>query len=114
MRRRNVVAGLAVAGFLPAVAACTSRGSETSSGSSGSTSLVFDKSRYTTATKTVATGSGSRSVTYHRYSAITYCANPVDATYQSLNVSVPVSIDGKAVDATNAPILLDLNIGGYM
>jgi hypothetical protein len=41
-------------------------------------------------------------------------ANPVNATYQSLNVSVPVEIDGKAVDATDAPILLNNGIGGYL
>lgn len=89
--------------------------SASSSGSSGASgSLVFDPKAYTTKTKTVSTSAGDRKVTYHFYSAITYCSKPVDATYQSLNVSVPVSVDGKAVDATNAPILLDLNIGGYM
>ncbi|MFD7608257.1 hypothetical protein ACFWAN_49235 [Streptomyces mirabilis] len=46
--------------------------------------------------------------------AITYVASPVDAKYQSLNVSVPVKIDGKAVDATNAPIVFANAVGGYM
>ncbi|WP_405645493.1 hypothetical protein [Streptomyces sp. NBC_00019] len=32
-------------------------------------------------------------------------AKPVDVLYQSLNVSVPVTVDGTAVDARNAPIL---------
>lgn len=53
-------------------------------------------------------------MTYHFYAAIPYVANPVDKKYQSMNVSVPFQIDGKAVDAANAPILLDLNVGGYM
>jgi hypothetical protein len=37
----------------------------------------------------------------------------VDVRYQALNVSVPVEIDGVAVDASSAPILLDINVGGY-
>ncbi len=45
---------------------------------------------------------------------IPYVANPVDKDYQSLNVSVPVEIDGKAVDAKNAPILFEIGVGGYM
>lgn len=35
-------------------------------------------------------------------------------TYQSLNVSVPVTVDNTTVDASNARILFALNIGGYM
>ncbi|KUN97608.1 hypothetical protein [Streptomyces caeruleatus] len=51
---------------------------------------------------------------YRFYKAITYVRKPVDETYQSLNVSVPVKIDGTAVDATNAPILFANAVGGYM
>ena len=38
----------------------------------------------------------------------------MDETYQSLTVSVPVSIDGTSVDATDAPILFYNAIGGYL
>jgi len=76
--------------------------------------LVFDSDAYTVLTTTVATDDGDKDVTYHFYKAITYVANPVDATYQCLNVSVPVAIDGTAVDATRAPILLANSVGGYM
>jgi len=65
-------------------------------------------------TKTVKTSSGEKQVTYHSYMHIPYVANPVDKDYQSLNVSVPVKVDGATVDATNAPILFVIGVGGYM
>jgi acetyl esterase/lipase len=78
-------------------------------------SLAFPKDTYATETKTVTTSDGtSHEVTYHLYSAIPYVAKPVDVTYESLNVEVPVSIDGTAVDASGAPIVLDIPVGGYM
>ncbi|MEV6481331.1 subtype B tannase [Streptomyces sp. NPDC051576] len=83
--------------------------------SSSSDSLVFDPDAYTKLTTTVTdTDDKDHTVVYHFWKAITYVAKPVDATYQSLNVSVPVEIDGKAVDATNAPILFANSVGGYM
>jgi acetyl esterase/lipase len=85
-----------------------------SSSGSASGSLVFDRDNYTTLTTTITTDAGDRAVTYRFYKAITYVAKPVDETYQCLNVSVPVQIDGKAVDATHAPILFSNSVGGYM
>ncbi|MEU0837938.1 subtype B tannase [Streptomyces sp. NPDC005962] len=76
--------------------------------------LVFDEDAYTVLTTTIATDDGDKGVTYHFYKAVTYVTNPVDAKYQCLNVSVPVEIDGKAVDATRAPILFANSVGGYM
>lgn len=77
-------------------------------------SLVFPVEDYTEETTTVTTSEGEVEVTYRFYDAITYVTNPVDADYQSLTVSVPVEIDGVAVDATDAPILFDITVGGYM
>nr|WP_203616101.1 subtype B tannase [Streptomyces sp. SID13726] len=78
-------------------------------------SLVFDPDAFTELTTTVTDTEGTEhSVTYHFWKAITYVSKPVDATYQSLIVSAPVEIDGTAVDASNAPILLANSIGGYM
>ncbi|MDX3494189.1 alpha/beta hydrolase [Streptomyces turgidiscabies] len=88
--------------------------SSSSSSSDASGALVFDKTAYTELTTTITTDAGDRSVTYHFYKAITYVTNPVDEKYQSLNVSVPVEIDGTAVDATDAPILFANSVGGYM
>lgn len=86
-----------------------------SSDSASSDSLVFDPDAYTKLTTTVTDTDGNdHVVTYHFWKAITYLAKPVDEKYQSLNVSVPVEIDGKAVDATDAPILFANSVGGYM
>ena len=77
-------------------------------------SLLFPKDNFTVETKIVKTSTGEKKVTYHSYQHITYVAKPVDKDFQSLNVSVPVEIDGKAIDAKNAPIFFDIAVGGYM
>lgn len=77
-------------------------------------SLAFPVEDYTEQTMTVTTSQGEVEVTYRLYEAITYVADPVDADYQSMNVSVPVAIDGVAVDASEAPILFNITVGGYM
>ncbi|MGW1716140.1 subtype B tannase [Streptomyces sp. NPDC002156] len=118
MKRRTVIGGLGAAVAVPAIATFVNNeamaGSESSSSSASSGALVFDKDAYTELTTTITTDAGDRSVTYHFYKAITYVTNPVDEKYQSLNVSVPVEIDGTAVDATRAPILFANAVGGYM
>jgi hypothetical protein len=76
--------------------------------------LLFPKDKFTVETKTVKTSSGEKKVTYHSYMHIQYVAQPVDKDYQSMNVSVPVQVDGKDVDATDAPILFNIGVGGYM
>ncbi|MBN1790984.1 MAG: alpha/beta hydrolase [Bacteroidales bacterium] len=76
--------------------------------------LVFPGISFTVETKMVKTSEGEKKVTYRAYMHIPYVANPVDKDYQSMNVSVPVEIDGKSVDAENAPIFIDIGVGGYM
>ncbi|MFJ1605554.1 subtype B tannase [Streptomyces sp. NPDC088253] len=108
----GATAGVAVAGGFALSANASSTGSKSSGASD---SLVFDKDAYTELTTTITDADGTdHTVVYHFWKAITYVASPVDAKYQSLNVSVPVKIDGKAVDATNAPIVLANSVGGYM
>ncbi|MEV0638733.1 subtype B tannase [Streptomyces sp. NPDC050619] len=129
VKRRSVVVGIgatagvaAVGGIaLSAQAASETSGTSGSSGASetsgtpSSDALVFDPDAYTELTTTITDAGGTdRAVVYHFWKAITYVANPVDETYQSLNVSVPVKIDGKAVDASDAPIVLANSVGGYM
>lgn len=75
--------------------------------------LVFPVNNYTEQTLAVTTSAGQMNVTYHLYRHIAYVANPVDVNYESLDVGVPVTIDGQDIDATNAPILLVVNAGGY-
>ncbi len=76
--------------------------------------LLFPKDNFTVETKTVRTSGGDKKVTYRSYMHIPYVANPVDVDYESLNVSVPIEIDGIPIDPANAPILLANGVGGYM
>ncbi|UCG88192.1 MAG: Tat pathway signal sequence domain protein [Gemmatimonadota bacterium] len=76
--------------------------------------LLFPKDDYTVETMRVRTSAGERDVTYHSYMHIPYVANPVDKDYQSLNVSVPIQVDGVTIDATKAPVLFNITVGGYM
>jgi hypothetical protein len=76
--------------------------------------LLFFSKNFTVETKTVKVTAGEKKVTYRSYMHIPYVANPVDKDYQSMNVSVPVKVDDVAVDATNAPILFVIGVGGYM
>ncbi|MHC3469259.1 subtype B tannase [Streptomyces sp. 7R007] len=117
VKRRSVVLGIGATAGVAAVGgiALNANASGSSSSSSSSNSLVFDPDAYTKLTTTVTDTNGDdHEVTYHFWKAITYVAKPVDETYQSLNVSVPVEIDGKAVDASDAPILFANSVGGYM
>lgn len=76
--------------------------------------LLFPKDNFVVETRTVKTSGAAKTVTYRSYMHIPYVANPVDKDYQSLNVSVPIKVDDVPVDATNAPILLIIGVGGYM
>jgi hypothetical protein len=76
--------------------------------------LLFPKDNYTVETRTVKTAAGEKRVAYRSYMHILYVANPVDKDYESLNVSVPAKVDDATVDATNAPILFIIGVGGYM
>ncbi|MFJ8107352.1 subtype B tannase [Streptomyces sp. NPDC096132] len=109
----GATAGVAAVGGIALTANASDSASSSSSPSSDS--LAFDPDAYTELTTTVTDTDGDEhTVKYHFWKAITYVANPVDATYQSLVVSAPVEIDGTAVDASDAPILLANSIGGYM
>lgn len=128
VRRRAVLKGIGAGAVSLGLAACSTGGSDgaggaaattagtggTASGAGGPYSLTFDPSAYQELTTTISTGAGDKQVTYRFWRAIPYVANPVDVTYQSLNVSVPVTIDGTAVDATRVPILLANSVGGYL
>lgn len=76
--------------------------------------LLFPKDSFTVETKTVNTTSGEKKITYRSYMHIPYVANAVDKDYQSMNVSVPTEINGKNIDAANAPIYFAIGVGGYM
>lgn len=103
MRRRTMLAALAAA---PLVASACDSQEDKGAESGASDTLRFDPEKFTTETATVTTADGERKITYRQYKGIVYVAKPVDERYQSLNVKVPVEIDGAAVDAGEAPILL--------
>ncbi|CAL9466370.1 hypothetical protein SUDANB145_02738 [Streptomyces sp. enrichment culture] len=120
VKRRSVVMGIgATAGVaaIGGIAISAQAEDKDTTGSQAQTpsELVFDKDDYTEKTETIADADGTdHEVTYRFYAPRAYVTNPDNETYQSLCVSVPVKIDGKAVDASNAPILLVNAIGAYM
>lgn len=76
--------------------------------------LIFPANDYTVETRQVKTSAGVVSVEVRHYDHIVYAANPIDPEYQSMNVDVPVKIDGTEIDVSDAPILLAVRVGGYM
>ncbi len=76
--------------------------------------LLFPTDQFTLETQTVKTSAGEKKVVYRYYQHILYVAKPVDKNYESLDVKVPVSVDGVAIDASHAPILFVVGVGGYM
>jgi hypothetical protein len=76
--------------------------------------LLFPKDKFTVETIIVKTSEGEKKVTYHSYMHIPYVASPVDRDYESLNVSVPIQVNDAVVDASKAPILFVIGVGGYM
>ncbi len=76
--------------------------------------LFFPKDDYTLETLVVKTSDGDKTVMYRAYKHIPYVAKPVDTDYQSLDVSVPIKIDGVTVDTAHAPIFFANHVGGYM
>lgn len=76
--------------------------------------LLFPKDNFSVETRIVKTSAGEKKVTCRLYMHIPYVSNPVDKDYQSLNVIVPIKVDDQEVDASNAPVLFTIGVGGYM
>ncbi|WP_405735276.1 Tat pathway signal protein [Streptomyces sp. NBC_00028] len=114
MKRRTVVKGLGAASAVPAVGLATGS-ARAASRRPADGPLLFDPAAYTEQTIGITDTEGvAHEVVYRFHKVASYVAKPVDATYQSLNISVPVRIDGAAVDAADAPILFANSVGGYM
>ncbi len=73
----------------------------------------FDSDAYTMKTFTIATAEGATTVTCRYYEDVLYVARPVDPEYQSLDILVPIEKDGMELDASLAPILLNVGVSGY-
>ncbi|MFF7335325.1 subtype B tannase [Streptomyces sp. NPDC008150] len=109
----GVTAGAVAVGGVATNASASERGASDSSGAADS--LVFDPDDFTEVTESIADAAGDKhTVVYRFYKPRDYVTNPSDSTHQSLVVSVPVKIDGKAVDASRAPVVFANSVGAYM
>ncbi|HEX5810644.1 MAG TPA: hypothetical protein VFY38_00945 [Pseudonocardia sp.] len=119
MSRRPLSGVFGLVAIAGVTAACSSTSTSTSATGASTTpsaageALVFDPSAFTEKTATISTAAGDKEVAYRLYSKIPYVARPVDADYQSLTIAVPTRIDGTDVDASAAPILFEIPVGGY-
>lgn len=75
--------------------------------------LRFPIQQYDTKSQNVKLASGSKEVEYRVYEHVPYVENPVNLEYQSMNVWVPITIDGIPYDAADAPILMAIDVAGY-
>lgn len=73
-------------------------------------SLIFAPERYSVQHYSYQ----GQDITYRFYENICYVAHPVDITYQTMNIKVPVSIGGKAIDASRAPIFFGIGCAGFL
>lgn len=76
--------------------------------------LLFPADSYSSETLVVGTRQGEKTVKYRVFRHLTYVAKPIDTAYQSLDVLVPIEIDGEILDAEQSPILFDIRVGGYI
>lgn len=76
--------------------------------------LELDPTSYTIESATFE----GKTITYRAYKNLVYVKKPIDATYQNMNLYVPIEYyEGKSIGsytAETAPILLPNTIGGYM
>lgn len=75
--------------------------------------LRFPVMAYTVQSRQVTFGNITHSILFRAYRHIPYVARPVSREFQSLDVDVPVEIDGHPVDARHAPIILNILVTGY-
>ncbi len=78
------------------------------------TALKFDVNNYKTLDVTV----DDQTIKVRAYENIVYVANPVDSTYQSMNIYIPESyFENQSINgytASTAPIFMPNAVGGYM
>lgn len=72
-------------------------------------SLIFPKDSY----KLMHYNFQGKDIEYRLYEELCYVQKPVDVKYQTMNVKVPVSIDGRSIDTTNAPIFFGIGCAGF-
>jgi hypothetical protein len=87
-----------------------------SASTSASVSETVESGKYSLglSSYTASTGSGtynSQTVAYKYYSNVVYAANPVDSSYESMNIFIPTSVNGTSV--SNMPVMIEINVAGY-
>lgn len=78
-----------------------------------SDNLLFNNEEFTLKTIKVETSEGEKEIVLHAFMHIPYVSNPIDKDYQSLNILVPVNINGMEINSSKAPILFKIDVGGY-
>lgn len=120
MKRKTFLGLMALTASTPLFASCASSSTTSTSSSTSSSdsslpdALVFDPDGYEEKTEDITLLDSTVTVTYHQWTGIVYVTNPVDPDYQCMNIKQPISINGKKVDTSKSPIIMALNIGGYM
>lgn len=76
--------------------------------------LDFPATQFELATLQVTIDGRPHEVSLRHYRHVPYVARPVDTEYQSLDLRVPVAMDGVPYDAADAPILFNITVGGYL
>lgn len=72
--------------------------------------LRFNKENYTIETCSYK----GTEIVYRYYKDLCYVEKPVDVTYQTINIKEPISIDGKTVDCSKAPMIFALGCAGFL
>ena len=72
--------------------------------------LQFNKDAFTLETHVYQ----GKEIVYKFYQDILYCEKPVNPKYQTLNIKEPVSIGGRPVDASHAPIFFGIGCAGFL
>ena len=71
--------------------------------------LRFDVENYSLKTEEFK----GKKIVYKEYRSLPYCTKPVDEDYHSLDILVPVSVDGKELKTEGAPIFFSTPSAGY-
>lgn len=74
--------------------------------------LRFPAEAYTLQTRQVNAGKVVHTVRYRAWRRIPYVGHPVSAQRQRLDLDMPIAIDGRTVDARQAPIVMNIDVPG--
>ncbi|MEZ4898061.1 MAG: hypothetical protein R2806_14565 [Saprospiraceae bacterium] len=96
-----------IAGLFMALASCTNPPSE-------KVVLTFDPDHFRRNPGWSIPLPGSVDVEFHAYRHLPYLSRLTDVNYQSLDIEVPVRVNGKELTTGDAPIFFNIKVGGYL